>query len=485
MPHSARRRHAPRARHAARRAGWRRALTAVLTTLAVLLVAGSVTAFVAYQRLDGNINRVKVDSLLNPKERPAKVAEDPKAANILVMGSDKRKGKNALNVAGQRSDTTILVHLAADRKSATAVSIPRDTMVPMPECTREDGTVVAARSLEIFNEAFSAAGPACTIATVEKLTKIRIDNYVVVDFTGFKDMVDALGGVRVCLPYAVSDPQSHLDLSAGTHTVRGRQALAYVRTRHGIGDGSDISRIDRQQAFIGSMVSRVKNKGLLLRPDRLYNFLAAATNSLTTDFGGLKDMAGLAQEVRGIPTKDVTFLTAPNEPWTENPNRVQLKPSADAVWRALRFDQPLPGKGPQPTAGPTATATPSGPPLVTPPERISVTVLNGSGVKGAASDLAAQLTAKGFTVVGVGNADRSYSTTTVLHDPAYDESGRTLGASLPGSVVQEDVTLGSTLTVVVGTDSPSVVPVEVSGSTSSPEPTETLETRSADQNICS
>ena len=138
----------------------------------------------------------------------------------------------------------------------------------------------------MFNEAFSAGGPACTIKTVEALTKVRIDNYIVVDFTGFKDMVDALGGVKVCLPYAVNDPQSHLDLEAGTHTVRGQQALAYVRTRHGLGDGSDLSRIDRQQAFLGSMVSKVKDKGLLLRPDRLYNFLAAATKSLTTDFGG-------------------------------------------------------------------------------------------------------------------------------------------------------------------------------------------------------
>ena len=338
----------------------------------------------------------------------------------------------------------------------------------------------------MFNEAFSEGGPACTIKTVEALTKVRIDNYIVVDFTGFKDMVDALGGVKVCLPYAVNDPQSHLDLEAGTHTVRGQQALAYVRTRHGLGDGSDLSRIDRQQAFVGSMVSKVKDKGLLLRPDRLYNFLAAATKSLTTDFGGLKDMAGLAQDVRGLPTKDVTFLTAPNEPWVENPNRVQLKPSAVTVWRSMRFDRPLPGKEPKPSSSPSQPRTsPSGPPLVTPPENVSVTVLNGSGTAGAASDLAAELTAAGFNVVSVGNADQQYATTTVLHDPAYDESGRTLGAAIPGSEVTEDISLGSTLTVVVGADSPTVVPVQVSGSTSSPAPTESLETRSAAQNICS
>jgi LCP family protein required for cell wall assembly len=483
---TARRRHAPRARHAAKRAVWRRVLTVLATVLAVLLVGGTATAFVAYQRLNGNITRENVNNLIgSDKERPPKVAEDPKAKNILIMGSDKRKGKNALHVEGQRSDTTILVHVAADRKSATAVSIPRDTMVPIPSCTRKDGTVLPAETIQMFNEAFSRAGPACTIKTVEKLTKIRIDNYVVVDFTGFKDMVDALHGVKVCLPYAVNDPQSHLDLPAGTQTVKGQQALAYVRTRHALGNGSDLSRIDRQQAFIGSMVSKVKSKGILLNPVTLYNFLAAATNSLTTDFGSIKDMAGLAKDLRDLPTKDVTFLTAPTEAYPPDHNRVQLKPSAATVWRALRFDQPLPGKEPKPTSSPSSSTTPSGPPLVTAPEKVSVTVLNGSGVKGAASDLAEQLTADGFNVIGVGNADRLYSTSTVLHDPAYDESGRTLGAAITGSTVQEDASLGSTLTVIVGTDSPTVVPVKVSGSTSSPEPTESLVTRTAAQNICS
>lgn len=485
MTQPARRRHAPRARHAAPRAAWRRVVTALLTTIAVVLVAGSVTAFVAYQKLNGNIHHVDVSSLLNEKDRPKRVVEDAKAKNILVMGSDKRSGKNAINVEGQRSDTTILVHLAADRKSAVAVSIPRDTMVPIPECQRDDGTTVPAQTVAMFNSAFSEAGPACTIATVEKLTDIRIDNYVVVDFNGFKDMVDALHGVRICLPHAVNDPQSHLDLPAGTHTVRGRQALAYVRTRHGLGNGSDLSRIDRQQAFIGSMVSKVKSKGILLQPTTLYSFLSAATKSLTTDFNGLRDMVGLARDVRGLPRKDLTFLTIPNEPWVQDPNRVQLKKSAAGVWRALRFDQPLPGSGVTPTSSPSASSTPSGPPLVTPPERISVTVLNGSGIEGAASQVAEKLTAEGFNVVSVGNADRSdYTTTEVRHDPAYDESGRTLGAAIQGSEVTEDISLGSTLTVVVGSDSHQVVPVEVTGSTATPEPTETLQTRSAAQNIC-
>jgi len=292
--------------------------------------------------------------------------------------------------------------------------------------------------------------------------------------------------VPVCVPTDVTDSKSHLDLQAGTHTVKGQQALAYVRTRHGLGNGSDLSRIDRQQAFLGSMVSKVRSTGLLLRPDRLYNFLAAATNSLTTDPGlaSLNKLRKLAQDVKGIDTKDVTFVTVPNEPYPADPNRVQFKPSAGALWNALRFDQPLPGKEKKRSA--TATASPSGPPLVTPPENISVRVLNGSGVAGEASRVARELTSAGFNVVEVGNADRNdYPTTTVSHDPAYDESGRTLGAAVDGSTVEEDIALGSTLVVVVGADSPAVTPVEVTGSTSSPEPEETLATRSANDDICS
>jgi LCP family protein required for cell wall assembly len=364
------------------------------------------------------------------------------------------------------------------------VSIPRDAMVPIPSCKKADGTVLAAQSVAMFNSAFSEAGAACTIKTVEQLTNIRIDHHVVVDFGGFKDMVNALGGVKVCVPQNVNDPYSHLVLTKGVHNVKGAQALAFVRTRHALGNGGDIDRIQRQQAFLGSMVSKIKSRGLLLRPDRLLSFLNAATKSITTDpgLGNLNALRNLAQDVKSIDTKNVSFLTAPNEPYSLDPNRVQLKPSAAKVWNSLRLDEPLPGKEPKPTA----TATPSGPPLVTPPSDIRVEVLNGSGVTGAAATLAAKLRAVGFQVVRVGDADRSdYPTTSVLHDPAYDESGRTLGASITGSTVTNDVSLGSTLRVIVGADSPNVVAVNVTGATSTPSPTETLQVRSANQNICS
>lgn len=480
MQRSADRRHSPRARHAARTRSWKRALTALGVIVALLAVTGTALGAVAYYRFNGNINKIPIAEQLGT-DRPEKVAEkaaDTEAMNFLLMGSDKRAGDASF---GERSDTTILLHLAADRKSGVMVSIPRDSIVDIPECITADGKTVPARQSVMFNSAFSEGGAACTVKAVETLTDILIDNYVVIDFRGFKDMVNALGGVEVCVPEAVNDPKSHLNLAAGRQTVKGQQALAYVRTRYALGNGGDLSRLDRQQAFLGSMVTKVKSTGLLLRPVKLFNFLDAATKSITTDLGSLNDMRRMAQQVRGISTKDVTFLTVPNEPYPPDINRVQWKPSAEAVWTALRFDQPLPGKDRQPSA----TATPSGPPLVTPPKRIDVEVRNGSGIAGEASRLARELTSAGFNVVRVTTADRSdYAATTVLHDPAYDESGRTLGASLPGSVVKEDISLSSTLVVIVGADAPTVSQVEVGSASSSPGADEELNVRTADADIC-
>jgi len=456
-----------------------------MVTFSVLLVTSSVGAFVAYYKLDNNINKQDLTKLLG--DRPDAIAEGPdKPLNILVMGSDKRTGAAARVIGGERSDTTILMHLAADRESAVVVSIPRDSIVDVPECMLEGGTTLPAREAQMFNSAFSEGGAACTIRTVESLTDIRVDHHIVLDFGGFKDMVNALDGVEVCVPTAVTDAKSHLDLQAGRQTVLGEQALAYVRTRNSLGNGSDLSRIDRQQAFLGSMVSKVQSGGLLLRPDRLYNFLAAATKSLTTDpgLGSLDALRKLAQDVKGLETQNVRFVTVPNEPYTLDPNRVQFTEAADALWTSLRFDRPLPGqenKARQGTAGPV-----TGPPLKTPPERIQVEVLNGSGVPGAATRLAERLQAEGFVVTRVGTADRDdYATTTVSHDPAYDESGRTLGAAVSGSTIEVDASLSSTLVVVVGADEPKVVPVQVAGSTASPQPETTIITRPANQDICS
>ena len=261
--------------------------------------------------------------------------------------------------------------------------------------------------------------------------------------------------------------------------MKGQQALAYVRTRHALGNGSDLARIDRQQAFLGSMVSKIKSKGMLLDPDRLCNFLAAATNSLTTDpcSAASTSCASLAKDVKDIATKNVTFLTAPNEPYPADPNRVQLKPSAATRVERAALRPAVARQGAEAHLDRRRT-TPSGPPLVTAPEKISVAGAQRVRHQGRGQHrVAEQLTAEGFNVVGVGNADRTATTRRprCCTTRRTTSPGRTLGAAITGSTVTAGRSLGSTLTVVVGTDSPQRRPRSTSAARpASPAPTETL-----------
>ena len=235
----------------------------VVRWLALAVVAGLLVtaggAFGVYRKLEGNIASLDIFGTLgSPRGRGGRRSEP--ALNILLIGSDTRETTEDLvaaggeDVPGARSDTTILLHLSADRSRAVAVSIPRDSWVPVPSCTTADGGASAPVTTK-FNAAFETGGPACTIQTVESLN-VRIDHFVVIDFAGFTNMVGALGGVDVCVPEETTDSASGLDLPAGRSTIDGDQALAFVRARKGIGDGSDLGRIDRQQAFLASWCKR-------------------------------------------------------------------------------------------------------------------------------------------------------------------------------------------------------------------------------------
>ncbi|MFG3499466.1 LCP family protein [Streptomyces sp. NPDC047928] len=301
-----------------------------------------------YRKLDDNIttDTTAADELRRyEKERPSALA--PGARNILLIGSDTRSGdgntKYGRDKGTQRSDTTILLHLAADRGSATAVSVPRDLMVHIPRCRTADGSRSAPRFAQ-FNGAFESGGTACTIRTVEKLTGIRIDHHMVIDFRGFKDMVDAVGGVRVCVEEPIDDPDAHLRLKAGAQTLNGEQALGYVRARKSLGNGSDTERMDRQQRFLGALINKVQSNGVLLNPARLYPVLDAATKSITTDPGldSLKDLYDLARVMRSVPTEKVQFLTLPRRPYSADPNRDEVvRPAADRLFARLRQDAPV------------------------------------------------------------------------------------------------------------------------------------------------
>ncbi|MFJ1781694.1 LCP family protein [Streptomyces anulatus] len=330
---------------AARKSHWLR-WTALAASFLVLVAAGA--GWWLYKKLDGNITTdtsAAAELKAYEKERPTPVVMD--AQNILLIGSDSRAGDNSEygrdDGGSQRSDTTILLHLAADRKSATAVSLPRDLMVEIPSC-RTDDDKETRKQFTQFNTAFELGGTACTIRTVERMTGIRIDHHMVVDFNGFKDMVDAVDGVEICLKEPIDDKDAHLELPAGRQTLNGEEALGYVRARKTLGNGSDTERMERQQQFLGALVNKMQSNGVLLNPTRLYPVLDAATKSLTTDPGldSLRDLYDLVRGMRNVPTEQVQFLTVPRQPYRNNVNRDELvEPDAGDLFKQLREDRPV------------------------------------------------------------------------------------------------------------------------------------------------
>ncbi|MET8681252.1 LCP family protein [Streptomyces sp. NPDC004647] len=316
--------------------------TALGSSVALLVAAG--VGWMLYQKLEGNITTdtgTAEELERYEAERPASMVHD--AQNVLLIGSDNRGDGNSgygRDNGTQRSDTTILLHVAANRKSATAVSIPRDLMVDVPGCRKPDGKQSKPQFGQ-FNSAFELGGPACTIRTVENLTGIRVDHHMIVDFTGFKEMVDAVKGVDICLKDPIKDEEARLELPAGRQKLNGEQALGYVRARYSIGNGSDTERMDRQQQFLGQLVKKVQSNGVLLNPGRLYPVLDAATSSLTTDSGldSLRELYDLVRSVRKIPTEKVQFLTVPRRPYSANANRDELvQPDAAQLFNLLRND---------------------------------------------------------------------------------------------------------------------------------------------------
>ncbi|MFE2289091.1 LCP family protein [Streptomyces sp. NPDC059443] len=331
----------------------------------LFVLAGVAGGWWVYSKLDGNITEdtsAAAELRRYDRERPVHLAGG--AQNILLIGSDSRSGEGnsryGQDEGTQRSDTTILLHLPADRKSMTAVSIPRDLMAEIPACLKPDGSRTTEQFAQ-FNGAFEWGGAACTIRTVEALTGIRVDHHMVVDFSGFKKMVDAVGGVEVCLKRPVDDPEAQLKLPAGRQTLQGEQSLGFVRARYSLGNGSDTERMERQQLFLGSLVKKVQSSGVLLNPAKLYPLLDAATSSVTTD-PGLASLRGLYELVRGmrdIPTDQIKFLTVPRRPYAADANRDELRePDASQLFKRLRADEPLSIAPPEPTPRP---ADPSGP----------------------------------------------------------------------------------------------------------------------------
>lgn len=448
-----------------RRPGWVRTLGWVGAVLGILLVAAGGVGAYQYKKLSGNITRV--DALAPGDKSIRNAAKQLDAENYLLIGSDTRAGANGEYgaVSGARSDTTILAHLSPNRDKAVLISFPRDSWVSLPACPKTGGGTAAAHDGQ-FNEAFTIGGPACTVLAVQKLTGIKINHYVQVDFTGFKTMVDALNGVSVCSTTPLRDDESGLRLPAGTSLLKGEQALAYVRARYGIGDGSDLGRIQRQQRFLGAMVRSATSTKLLVNPVALTKFLTAATRSLTLDrdtsFGDLKQ---LASQLHGLDPKRVNFLTAPiaNPAYTppgfpapppgQGGSRVLLDDVAGrALYDSIINDKPQAPKAAKPSGSPKPNV------LTVAPQEVQVRVLNGVGVNGLGRKVSGDLQSVGFTTVEPTNAPAT-ATTTVRYSADNRDAALTLAAAVPGAVLRPDAS--TSLDLVVGSNYTGVKTVRV------------------------
>jgi LCP family protein required for cell wall assembly len=338
-----------------RQAGGRRhrirslVLGGLAVSLAVAVAGGALAAYAVYHRAWTAVKRVNVVPDLGSNRPPA----DPDALNLLLIGSDSRGGVNkrfGAEVAGQRSDTVMVVHIAPDARQVVVLSFPRDSVVPILACDPEAGTPGQLAQppgyVEQLNATFANGGPGCLWKTLERTTGIHINDFVELTFTGFEHLIDDIGGVSVCLPVAVNDPDSRLHLSAGRHHVWGAQALAFWRARY-IGEGSDLQRIQRDQFLMASLLHGIQHSGLTHSPAKIFRIIQDVVGNgyVTTDTQlTLGRLITIADELRGLPDRAVEFIEIPTVPYSGDPLAwVQwAQPRADSLFAAIAHDTRLP-----------------------------------------------------------------------------------------------------------------------------------------------
>ncbi|UUU33429.1 LCP family protein [Streptomyces sp. CA-210063] len=399
-------------------------------TLAFLLVGVSAAGYLYYQHLNNNIDKIADDGASTggfSKDR---------AINLLVIGTDKRTGAGNEKYGDSGSvghaDTTILLHVSKDRSNATAMSIPRDMIVDVPDCPteQEDGSTetIAGTNDVRFNTSLGQDDrtPSCTMRTVTELTGIVPDHFMVADFNAVKTLSTAIGGVEVCLAKPIKDSKSKLNLSEGKHTIEGEQALAFLRTRYSVGLGSDLSRIELQQQFLSSMIRQMKSEDTLTDPTKVLNLAEAATSALSVDskISDIKKLASLGQEVGKVKTKNITFTTVPVVDNTDGATVLPTPGKAEQLFETIKNDISLTEvkkqakeKEAAKLKGTRAEAS-----------EVRVNVYNGGAVAGSAQATLNWLQ----NDVGVtkssqlGNADKTLSKTTLAYDPDQADQARKL-----------------------------------------------------------
>ncbi len=407
------------------------------------------------------------------------------ALNILVYGSDSRAGLThrqevrlhvGRNGGEDNTDSVMIVHIAPGRRGVTVLDIPRDTQVPYYACRpgraagqKWPGQLADAYALERINAVLAAGGPSCLWKTVEQQTGIRIDHFIGLGLSGFVNVIDDLGGVNVCVPFTVDDPMSGLKLREGEHHIGGVEALAFWRTREGIGTGSDLERIQRDQYLLAQVLHGILRSGLLSSPVKMLAVVSDAARAMTTDTGlTAADMLQIAASLRSLSSQDVRFVTAPNSPYAPDVNEVEFQqPQAGALFSAIARDAQLPSLsgGNGSAAGPRGGGVPD----ATPPQ-VSVQVLNGSGVPGIAAQVSAALTSRGFAVHGTGD-DAAFSHT----DSVIEYAGasnlpavRALRKQLTAVTVRQDSSLApGTIILIVGSSFRALAPKRLPSSAQS------------------
>ncbi|MBA2806644.1 LCP family protein [Streptomyces sp. KM273126] len=410
--------------------------------LAFLLVGGSAAGYLYYQHLNDNITALSDDGASTGG------FSTDRAINILIIGTDKRSGKGNEGYGDTGSaghaDTTILLHVSKDRTNATAMSIPRDMVVDIPDCptTQEDGSTkdIAGTPGTRFNVSLGQSGrtPSCTMRTVKELTGITPDHFMVADFNAVKTLSTAVGGVEVCLKKAIDDPKSHLKLPEGNSVIQGEQALAFVRTRYTVGFGSDLSRIQLQQQFLSSLMRKLKSNDTLTDPSKMLKLAEAGTQALTVDskIADLRKLAALGQEVGKVNTKNLTFTTVPVIDNTDGATVLPAPDKAQALFDTVRDDVSLTEVKKQQKAkedaklkGPRAEAS-----------EVRVDIYNGGAVAGSAQETLTYLqNDEGVTKSSqLGNADKNQAKTTLAYDPDQADQARKLAdiLGLPASALK-------------------------------------------------
>ncbi|MFF7761482.1 LCP family protein [Streptomyces griseorubiginosus] len=438
-------------------------------TMAFVLVAGATTGWFYLKHLEGNVGTTDVG------DAAASSFSKDEAFNILVIGTDKRTGEGNEGYGDKGSvghaDTNILLHVAKDRSNATALSIPRDLIVDIPDCetSQEDGSkaVVAGQDGVRFNRSLGERGrdAGCTMRTVEAATGIKPDHFVMADFNAVKTLTSAVDGVDVCVEKAVDDKQSKLKLPAGESKVEGEQALAFVRTRHAFGNSGDLDRIKVQQQFLGSLMRKMTSGDTLTSPRKLLKLAEAATEALTVDkaIGNVGTLKDIALELKKVPTKNISFMTVPvkdNPAETVKATVVVDESQAPAIFEAIKNDVSFTEvKTEQKKEKAEIAARLKGTKSAASDVRVSI--LNGGAPAGSAQQQLAYLqTEAGVTKSdNAGNAEAPLAKTTLEYDPDQADQARRLadimglsGAALkPGKSVTNAQGLPA-MTLTLGKD---------------------------------